>query len=168
MPEAPFRAVDASLDEGDILANVPFAAWRDDRWEVKPVRGVVTSHGCACEDYYRAMAAGKTSQARKIALHVAPIRAIGDRPDEKLQKIRAGEVWRYFYVYGEQGTLQDQLVDLDSEQAIPAAALAELPKVARLATWQWRGLLIHVTVNRWARKPEEIFGEERAKELRGG
>jgi hypothetical protein len=168
LSDAPFTATDPeTLDEGDILANVPFAVWGDGAWRVKSVRGIVTSHGCACEDYARAVAAGRSSQARKIRLHVAPIRAITGQPEDKLAQIRDGKVWRFFYVYGDGGqTLQDQVVDLDDEQAIPATVLWELPRVARLAPWQWRALLMHITVNRWGRSPEDIFGHDRAEELR--
>ena len=150
------------------MANVPFAKWTDEGWKINPRRGVITSQGCACEDYQRALDLGRTSQANKIILQVAPLTDTAGRPQDKLEKMRRGEVLRIFYIYGEAGTVQDQLVDLDGEQGIPAFVLAGLPKVARLGDWQWRGLLIHGTVNRWGRSAEEIFGEERAKELRDG
>ena len=150
-----------------MIANVPFAKWADGKWDINPQRGVITSQGCACEDYDRAIAAGQTSKARRVKLHVAPLNPAAGRPEEKLQMIRDGKVWQYFYIYGETGTLQDQVADVDAEQAIPAFVLADLPRVARLARWQWNALLIHLTVNRWGRPPEQIFGEERAQELRG-
>lgn len=150
-----------------MIANVPFAKWSDGKWDVNEQRGVITSQGCACEDYDRAVAAGQTSKARRVKLHVAPLAPVAGRPDDKLQLIRDGKVWQYFYIYGEAGRMHDQVADIDAEQAIPASVLAGLPKIARLAAWQWNALLIHLTVNRWGQAPEAIFGEQRAQELRG-
>jgi hypothetical protein len=164
--QAPFQPTDAYLNEGDVIAAVPFAKWTGTDWKVNSKRAVITSHGCACEDYRRHIEAGQTSKARKVVLHVAPLAEVRDVPEEKRQIIRAGEMWRYFYLTGQDGVLADHLVDLDAEQAIPAEVLQGLTKIARIADWQWQALLIHITVNRWGRSAEDIFGAARAQELR--
>lgn len=53
----------------------------------------------------------------------------------------------------------------DERTGYPGGVLAELPKISRLAEWQWKSLLIHVSVNRWERKPADIVGAARIEEL---
>lgn len=164
MPDAPFRPHEGTLDEGDVLANVPFGRWKDEQWGVKQkVRGVITSEGCACEDYERALKAGKPQKANKIWLHVAPLVEVKDQDPEQIAQIKNGDFTQWFYVEGEAGTLGPQLVDLDREQAIPASVLAGLTKITRLAEWQWRKLLLQVIFNRthMTRKQlHELFAPE--------
>jgi hypothetical protein len=160
MGAAPFQAVTPQLDEGDVLANIPFVKWKDGVPEITPKRGIITSHGCACEDYERALAMGRTSAAAKILLRVAPCRTLESNfPEDKLEAIRNGETWQYFYVEGDE-TFGPQILDLDNEQPVPASILNDLDRVARLAPWQWKRLLMHMAVHRFHRQAEEIFRDE--------
>jgi len=162
VPEEPaFVPTDDHLDQGDIFSDVPLARWKDQVFvQGSSGRAVITSHGCACEDYERALAAGRTQAAAKVMLHVAPLRAITNMPEHRLEEIKAGQQLDYFYIYGERNTLNDHLVDLSLEQPVPASVLSACTKIARLAPWQWRHLLVHIAVSRFHESPETLFRPE--------
>jgi hypothetical protein len=156
--ERPFGRCDPSvpIDQGYIFANVPFPAWGDGGWKPRPALGVVTSQECACEDYIRALEAGKGNKARKIDIQVAPLQSARQYPAEAVEKIEAGEYPERFFIYGGQ-SLPDSVVLVDKETAIPAHLLATLTPVTVLAPWQWRRLVIHLTVSQWHELPEKIL-----------
>lgn len=149
------------LDQGEILANVPFVRWEDGTPVFNAVRrGIVTSHGCACEDYERAAAEDERSRkAGAIMLQVAPISPATQYRDNQ-EAIARGEFLDFFFIAGEGTILKDQVVDLTREQAIPASVLAKCKKTARIADWQWKALLIHIAVSRFHQQPEELFLKE--------
>jgi hypothetical protein len=67
MPGPAFRPHDEHLDEGDILADVPFGRWEEGKLvQGTPGRGIITSHGCACEDYERAIARQLPSGSERV------------------------------------------------------------------------------------------------------
>jgi hypothetical protein len=162
---APAKALqkldDHLLDQGDVLANVPFVRWKDGKptFGAKSL-GIITSHGCACEDYERALdKPGRSSQADRVMLQVAPLKpakAFGD----KVEVIRSGSQLDCFFVQGEGSVLADQVVDLTREQGIPASVLVPCKTVTRIADWQWRALLVHVAVSRFHQQPEKLFLDE--------
>ncbi len=149
------------LDQGEILADVPFVRWKDD----KPIfealrRGIITSHGCACEDYERAAKeAARSRKAGAVMLHVAPIEPATQYRDRQ-EAIARGEFLDYFFISGEGTVLKSHVVDLTKEQAIPASVLSRCKKVSRIADWQWKRLLVHIAVSRFHQQPEELFQEE--------
>lgn len=156
----PFKRSAPALDAGDIFSDVPLAKWVDGRLEPgTPGRAVITSHGCACEDYDRAVQARRTDAARKLTLQVAPLRSINNQGAETLDRIRHGDQMDYFYVYGDR-QVADQILDFTREQPIPAYVLMTCNKIATLAEWQWRRLLVHLAVSRFHQPPEEIFRAE--------
>lgn len=157
MPSDPYKPHDEHLDQGDIFSDVPLIKYRNGKLEQKPMRAIITSDGCACEDYERMLAKGHTQAAAKLMLHVAPLRATKDVPEHRLEEIRSGEQLDYFYVYGQAGKLPDQMLDFSYEQPVPASVLEGCTKIARLADCQWKRLLVHQTVSRWHQKPEKIF-----------
>jgi hypothetical protein len=149
------------LDQGEILADVPFVRWEDG----KPIfgavrRGIITSHGCACEDYERAAKeAERSRKAGAVMIHVAPI-APATQYRDRQEAIARGEFLDYFFIFGEGSILKDHVLDLTREQAIPASVLAKCKKISRIADWQWKGLLVHIAVSRFHQQPEELFREE--------
>jgi len=157
VPSDPYKPHDEHLDQGDIFSDVPLIKYKNGKLEQKPMRAIITADGCACEDYERMLAKGHTQAAAKLMLHVAPLRATKDVPEHRLEEIRSGEQLDYFYVYGETGKLPDQMLDFSYEQPVPASVLDGCKKIARLADWQWKRLLVHQTVSRWHQKPEKIF-----------
>lgn len=151
----PFRPRDGQLDAGDILENVPFHKWRDDKLVPNPGFGIVTSDGCACEDYERALERG-SSAAKKVLIHVAPLRKLDVFPEHRIEEIRSGRHLRFFAVDGNDD-VPDFAVDLDDEQSFPAAMLVGLRHRATISEYQWRRLLIHIAVCRFHEDPEKIF-----------
>jgi hypothetical protein len=155
----PFKAHDDLLDQGDVLAKVPFVKWVDG----KPVpgtavRGVVTSNGCTCEDYERALKKGSSAAAR-IWIQVAPLRPAKDFRD-KVDEIREGKRLDHFFIEGDGEKLQDQVVILTREQPFPGSLLAASDKVARLADWQWNAMLVHMAVSKFHAPPGDLFQNE--------
>jgi hypothetical protein len=158
VPDArPFKPLDEHLDQGDILANAPVLKWTNGEASFAENRVVVTSNGCACEDYEREVEKGQTSAARKIMIMVAPIRNANSYPPQMQQDIKDGKFYNRFFISGDTRRLQDQVVDLTREYHVPASLLSECTKVARLADWQWKRLLIQQSVSRFHQPPEEIF-----------
>lgn len=159
-PDA-FQPHDEHLDQGDILANVPFVRWTD--WSVATgggSRGVITSNGCSCEDYERAIAQGREQASAKLMLQVAPLTPVEQFPPHRREEILSGRYLDRFYVYGDGSGLGDQVLDFAREQPVPARILAACPKIARIAEWQWQHLLIHLAVSRFHQTPEELFRAE--------
>ena len=153
-----FQPHDDHLDQGDIFSDVPLGKWKGGELvQGPPLRAVITSHGCACEDYERALTAGRTQTAAKIMLQVAPLRPIRDVPEYRLEEIKNGEQLDYFYVYGEDNKLPDHMLDFRREQPVPASVLEKCTKIPRLSDWQWRRLLVHLAVSRFHQKPETLF-----------
>jgi hypothetical protein len=151
----PFRERGGTLDQGDILENVPFHKWRDGKLVENPGWGIITSDGCDCEDYDRAIERGRNPE--RVILHVTPLRDVGGQPDYRIEEIRAGAHLRYFYVVGAQGVVPDKLADLWHEQPFPASLLAGLRHRATVADWQWRRLLVHFAVTRFHQTPHQLF-----------
>ncbi len=127
----------------------------------------VTSNGCTCEDYERAIEKGWSSSAARVYVQVAPLRPAKDFKD-KQDEIRAGRRLDLFFIKGDDKKLADQVADLTREQPIPASVLASCKKIARLADWQWSALLVHIAVSRFHVKPEELFRDELLKGGAGG
>ncbi len=160
MAERPFGRCPPGvpIDQGYIFANVPFPVWDEAGagWKAVPSNGLVTSHECACEDYQRAINAGFGDKANKIDLQVAPIQSASRYSEEAIALILAGEHLERFFVHGGK-SLPDSVVRIDEETAIPAYVLAGLKPITVLAPWQWRQLVIHLTVSQWHQKPEKIL-----------
>jgi len=165
VPERALRRHDElkehALEHGLVLADVPFVRWKRRKPEPGSTgRGIITSEGCACEVYERALREGKSSAAGKVMLQVAPIRPADVYGESKIETIRGGHVLGLFFVKGEGSRLGDCVVDFSHEQSIPASVLVDCTKSALISDWQWKRLLIHLTVSRWRQKPEELFRED--------
>jgi hypothetical protein len=153
-----FQLHDDELDQGDIFSNIPFVKWHEGEPAIGGgARGVVTSHGCTCEDYQRRLDLGHTQAAAKVMIQVAPLRPATSFPLQQRSAIADGDYFDYFLVYGQRGVLGDQVADLTKEQSIPASVVMTCDKIARLAPWQWNRLLVHIAVSRFHQKPETIF-----------
>lgn len=141
-----------------MLSDVPFVRWKKGKptFNSKGL-GIITSNGCACEDYERAVEEGRSSQADRIMLQVAPLNKAKAFPDDKIEVIKRGAQLDCFFLKGEGSRLADQVVDLSREQGIPASVLADCKKVALIENWQWKRLLIHIAVTRFRQVPEELF-----------
>lgn len=145
------------LDQGDILSDVPLVKWKDGQaTHGSPNRAIITSHGCVCEDFDRAVQDGKSSKAARIFIQVAPLRPARDFRD-KIDLIQEGKLLDLYFIEGDGSKLAHQVVDLKREQPIPARVLADCKKVARIADWQWNALLVHMTVARFRSAPADIF-----------
>jgi hypothetical protein len=159
---------DGLLDQGDIFANVPLTKWKGGEPEEGSAtkRAVVTSHGCVCEDYDRAIDANRTSAARRVYVQVAPLRSVKDYRDTaekrtKLKMIENGELLDYFFIEGDGKGLEHQVADLTREQPLPASVLADdCTKIARLADWQRGALNVHIAVSRFRVDPADLFNEK--------
>lgn len=90
-------------------------------------------------------------------LIVAPMVNANGFPDDAREAIARGEYYDRFYIFGDGSRLEDQVVDLTREFHVPASLLFECTKVARLAAWQWKRLLVQQSVSRWHQAPETIF-----------
>lgn len=141
-----------------MLADVPFVRWKKGKPTINAKGlGIITSNGCACEDYERAVDERMSSQAARLMLQVAPLNNAKQFPEDKLDIIKTGDHLDFFFLKGEGSRLADQVVDLSREQGIPASVLVDCKKVALIANWQWRRLLVHIAVTRFHQRPEELF-----------
>jgi hypothetical protein len=148
------------LEGGLVLAKVPFVRWEDGEPHTgSEAQGIITSHGCSCEDYERAIQEGRSSAAKRKMLMVAPLKAAKVFRD-KIDTIKSGTALDYFFIQGEPPWPADQVVDLTREQAIPASVLAGCKKVAQIEDWQWKALLIHIAISRFHQQPEDLFRED--------
>lgn len=165
VPERALRRHDElqehALEHGLVLSDVPFVRWTNGRPKVNSAGpGIITSEGCACEVYERALREGKSSAAAKVMLQVAPVRPAKDYGAAKTETIKAGKVLGLFFVAGEGTRLADCVADLSHAQGIPASVLVDCTKSALISDWQWKRLLIHMTVSQWRQKPEDLFRED--------
>ena len=149
------------LEHGLVLSNVPFPRWTAGKAQHGTGRrGIITSEGCACEAYERALAENRSSEASKIFLKAAPIYPAKEYGEEKIEIIKAGKVLGLLFIQGEGSRLGDCVVDLSRESSFPAYVLAGCTKSALIADWQWKRLLIHSTVSQWRQQPEALFRED--------
>jgi hypothetical protein len=156
---AVYREPDEPLDQGDILAGVPFVAREVQQLDIKVALGVVTSHGCDNEGYFRAV---EREEAPRIVnthpVHVAPIYTdlAYLEADGKLNQIKSGAVRRYFYL-PEEDPLPEAVIDLFYEQPVPAVVLESLERRGSLSKDYWEYLLVHMWVRRSRMEPEDVF-----------
>jgi hypothetical protein len=164
----PLLPVGKELDQGDVLADVPFVKWEGDKASPgKRNPGLITSHGCTCEDYYRALKQG-SSAVNRVWVQVAPLRPASDFDDKTIAEVREGVQLDRFFVEGDGSRLRDQVAILTREQPFQASLLAGCKRAVRIADWQWERLLIHMTVSRFHARPEQIFRDELLTREEGG
>ena len=159
-PDAAFKPHDdGKLDQGDIFALVPLVKWEDGEAKESPNRAVVTSHGCVCEDYERAIEKGQSSAADRVLIQVAPLRPAKDFK-HKVDEIRNGQLLDRFFIEGDGPKLSHQVADLSREQPVPASLLVGCQKIARLSDQQWEALLVHMAIARFRIDPAKLFRDE--------
>jgi hypothetical protein len=125
---------------------------------------VVTSHGCVCEKYERALAKGRPEVARKVFVQVAPLENAEAFPRDQLPTIEKGGMRDLFYLEGSGLDLKHKVTILTREQAVPAEVLVEKCKrVAQVADWQWAALRLHLTLTRFRKPADKIFRDELLK-----
>jgi hypothetical protein len=147
------------LDQGEVFSDVPLVKWKDGKAKETTGRAIVSSHGCVCEDYDRALELGRSSTARKAVVQVVPLQSASTFKD-KVEMIQRGEMYDFFFVEGDGQTLDHQVAILTREQAIPASILADCNRIAQVADWQWEALRLHLTLARFRREPDELFRDE--------
>lgn len=128
--------------------------------EVRKATGVVTSHGCDNEDYFREKEKKEDGDPEVVGtypVHVAPLRpAEHFRDGGKLGDIQGGRVRRFFFL-PEEADQPAFVVDLLHEQAVPAVLLESLKCDRRLTDEMWDRLLVHMWVRRSRKQPEDVF-----------
>jgi hypothetical protein len=147
------------LDQGEVFSDVPLLKWKDGEPKIEKGRALVTSHGCVCEVYERAVEQKKTSAAKKAYIQVVPLQPASTFR-QKVGLIQNGEMRDYFFVEGDGPKLAHHVAVLTREQALPAAVLADCTRLAQVADWQWEALRLHITLTRFRMKPEEVFRDE--------
>jgi hypothetical protein len=147
-----------ALDQGYLLDAVPVRFPRSGEDSVEQSLAVVTSHGCDCDRYERAKAAGDSGET--LVVQVAPVHPLAALDDNGLHNdIRKGGVHRYFHIPAEAG--HDELVaDLFFEQPLPTGDLMRLVRVASLSEdWCWR-LSLQIFVLRSRKRIEDVFRDD--------
>ena len=152
-----YRAHDYRIDQGDIFRDVPFLVrGPNDEIATKKLPGIVTSHGCYCERYDRALEAGKTTRAAKIQLYVCPITSARNLNANDQATVREGKNFQYHALPVIPG-VPEMFVDATLEQSIPARLLETLDRTASLTETEWIKLVVHQTTFRFRREAAAIF-----------
>ena len=155
-PEEPER-----LNQGDLLANVPFVGQDSrDLSKVTEMLGVVTSNSCDCDKFFRARELGINEEIEATwPISVAPAHPPELLTGGQAGDARNGRMPRYFPV-PEEGDMTELVVDLWREQAVPALTLLTLERAACLSGEHLHRMYIHAWVLRTRIKPEKAFTEE--------
>lgn len=155
-----YRDPDEPLDQGDLLEDVPFVRRADDSIEVLPNLGIITSHGCDSERYFRYVSQGKDDTIlATYPASVAPVYPAASRADlatGQLRLIGEGRMPRYFLL-PEEEPHPERIIDLLYEQPIPARVLESLNRIGSISEDYWHYLLVHMWVRRSRMKPEDVF-----------
>jgi hypothetical protein len=157
-PEEPDR-----LNQGDLLADVRFIGSDSrDLTRVVPCLGVVTAHSCDCDKFYSACDRGASEDIQATwPIMIAPAHSPDLLVGGQAGDARAGRMPRYFHL-PEEGEIDELVVDLAREQAVPAPTLAGLDRVASLSQETLHKLYVHLWVLRTRLKPEDVFKSELA------
>jgi hypothetical protein len=151
------------LDQGEIFSGVPFIRWKDGKAKEDKGRVIVSSHGCVCENYERALELGRSDTAKKAMVQVIPLQPATDFR-QKFEMIRRGETYDLFFVEGDGNEFQHHVAVLTKEQPIPAEILVEsCTRLVQVSDWQWEALRLHQTLARFRTDPEKIFRDELLK-----
>lgn len=132
------------LNQGDLIADVPFAGQHaDDLSRVTTMLGLVTMHSCDCDKFM--VARRKGADAELLAtwpITVAPVHPPELLTGGQAGDARAGRMPRYFPIPLE-GEMPEMVVDLWREQAVPARLLVTLERQATLSTDTLHKLYVH-------------------------
>lgn len=152
---SPYRKHEYRLDQGDLLAKVPFTLETADGHQIVQTTGVLTSHGCDCERIERTPR--ESAAWPLLRVHVAPIQPATAFPsDGTVGNIRAGRVPRY-YALPREGQIPEYVVDFWYEQPIHPEKLLGLQRIASLTEEEWIKMMIQHFVGRVHKDPADIF-----------
>jgi hypothetical protein len=152
-PEEPDR-----LNQGDIFEEVPFVGFdaRDPARFLTSL-GIVTAHDCECDKFFAERGRGFSEEIEATwPIVVAPVYPLADLDEDQGGNARAGRIYRYFYL-PQEGDMDELVVDLDREQAVPAVTLLNLERRACLSEETQLKLYVHLWVLRTRLKPEDVF-----------
>lgn len=155
------------LNQGDLYESVPFhlpVGKSDVSSDFERMLGLVTSHGCDCEKYDRAVQRGQTQETLdRMPLLAAPVHDLEDLNASLAGDVRKVRVPRYFYMPADEH--QPELVaDLWFEQPVAIPQLLDLEHRATLDE-EWRlKLIVQIFRLRSHLKEESVFKEDWADE----
>lgn len=152
------------LNQGDLFLGVPFHLPRglnpDDDPTFEVHAGLLTSHGCDCERYDRAVEKGASQNViDRLPLQVALVHDLAELDAGLAGDVREHRVSRYFYMPGDEEQ-PEQVADLWFEQPVPAVELVRLDRRATLSE-EWRlKLIVQIWRLRSHLEEEDVFKED--------
>lgn len=152
-PEEPER-----LNQGDILAGVSFnGVDARDPGRALISSGVVMAHDCQCDKFYAEREKGISEEVEATwPIIVAPVYPLEALREDQIWQVRERRVRRYFYL-PEEDEMDELVVDLDREQAVPAVTLLPPDRLACLSEETRRMLYVHLWVLRTRLNPDDVF-----------
>jgi hypothetical protein len=157
-PEEPDR-----LNQGDLFVGVPFIGFDSrDPARMMPSLGVITANSCDCDKFFSAREKGISEDVEATwPIIVAPAHSPEQLVGGQAGHARRGEMPRYFHLPAE-GEMEELVIDLGREQALPAVTLLERERIASLSEETRLKLYIHLWVLRTRLKPEDVFKSDLA------
>lgn len=144
------------LNQGDVVADVPFIGrrLRDTTSVVLP--GLITSNGCDLDKYWELREDLSRNQKLAWPVTLAPLHGLEGLDHGAAGDARGNRHRRYFYIPAE-GQQPEMVADLWLQQPVPLALVQRLERRATLSDEWVARLWLHAFVTFTRRDPEDVF-----------
>lgn len=148
---------EGGLNQGDVIAGVPFYARRDHgQGSLVVVPGLVFSHSCDIDKFDEEKHKLDGNARKRWPVQMLPLLTPASFDTSVLGEVRAGRHRRYFLIPKE-SRHQELLADFWLAQPIPLLVVKSLTRVATLSDEYLAKLWTHAFVAITRRNPSEVF-----------
>lgn len=153
---AVYGAPDGDLNQGDVLANVPFYGRQEHGNELVTVPGLVLSHSCDIDKFDEVKHTLTGNQRKRWPVQMLPLMTPAALDKGALGDTKGGRHRRYFYIPKE-GHHQELVADFWLAQPVPLVVLKRLQRLATLSDEYLAKLWTHAFVAISRKEPTDVF-----------
>jgi len=147
---------DGPLNQGDVIAGVPFYIRQDHSRELVSVPGLVYSHSCDIDKYDETKHSLTGNQKKRWPVQMIPLLSPKNVDAGALGDVKAGRHRRYFYLPKE-SPHHELVADFWLAQPIPLLVVQGLQRVATLSDEHLAKLWTHSFVAVSRKDPARVF-----------
>lgn len=153
---AVYRSPEGDLNQGDVLANVPFYVRQEHGNTLVPAPGLVLSHSCDIDKFDEEKHKLAGNVRKRWPVQMIPLMSPAAMDQGALGDTKAGRHKRYFYIPKE-GHHQELVADFWLAQPVPLVVLKSLQRLATLSDDYLARLWTHSFVAISRKQPTEVF-----------
>jgi hypothetical protein len=144
------------LNQGDLIAEVPFISRRRRDCEAVVLAGLVTTNSCDLDKYTELRDSLTRNQRLAWPVTVAPLYGLEDLDRAAAGDVRAHRHRRYFYLPRE-APQPEMMADLWLQQPVPLSVITRLNRLATLSDEWLARLWLHAFITFSRRDPKDVF-----------